>query len=525
MKGDGNFSPEPIRREIASDGKLAPGIFYVRWMTERRVGKAGLVAAVGLVFLAMLIMMLIVVPSPPASGARSSIKATKATKATRTAKRKRRPTTTKNVVTTMLRAPNTETGLNPPPASAATAGTSAQTATNGPTTTLAPPASTIPLPTPAIYLADALTFVERYSVRRNKIDVRAITDKARVLGVNAKSIEELYPILRQVTKDLGDRHSAFLDPTQARSLTQGSGTGFGLRIYPPDVIWVVPGSPAEVAGIRTLDRIISFNGKSWAQLTATDRTVDVAVVRVSRKDVGELEFSMQRGELKTAEMPTVRALDNRLGYIDLPGATGKADDEARFAAAGSARIAVVEQQISPCGWVVDLRRNTGGFPFSMMSPLESFMPDQTIGGFVYGDDKRESLRFNAGKVLIDNRVVWTNTSPARLANPNVSVAVLVSNQTGSAGEIAMIAFIGRPSSRSFGIPTVGVTSANVGITLPDGSFIMVTHSYDLDRAGNVYDGPLKPDENVPLDWTVFATTEDPVLNAAKTWLSSQPSCG
>jgi carboxyl-terminal processing protease len=470
-----------------------------RGMNERRFRRAAIVAV-------LMACVLMAIMSQPAVGAKAKRPVTTMLKKNKP--KRGRPVTTVGVI----QVPQTTT---PAPT----------TSSLGPTSTIAaPPASTIALPPPDLYLENALIFVERYSVKRNKIDVKAITNKARAAGANAKTIEELYPILRQVTKDLGDRHSSFLDPVQARSLTQGSATGFGLRIYVPDVIWVIPGSPAEVAGIRTLDRLVTFNGKPWATVTAADRNVDTVVIHVFRRDVGELDFTVTRGEIKTAEVPTVRALDNRLGYIDLPGATGKADDESRFAAAGTAGVAAVEQQISPCGWVVDLRRNSGGFPFSMMSPLEPFMPEQSIGGFVYGDDKRESLRFSGGKVLLDARAVWTNQSPARLANPNVPVAVLVSNQTGSAGEIATIAFIGRPSSRSFGIPTVGVTSANVGITLADGSFIMVTHSYDLDRAGNVYDGPLKPDEVIPIDWTVFATAEDPVLNAAKTWLGAQPSC-
>jgi carboxyl-terminal processing protease len=441
--------------------------------------------------------------------------------------RKRRTTASGNVAATVPTPVTVAATVVPPtvpatiPASVGSVGSSVPVVAS----TVAGPSVTVTPPVPAKYLADALAFVERYWVRRSTVDVRAITDKARAAGAGAKSVAELYPVLRQVVKDLGDRHSAFLDPVQARSLLQGSATGYGMKIYPPDVIWVVPGSPAELAGIRTLDRIVSFNGKAWATTNAADRVADSAVVVVNRRDVGSLSFTMQRSDFKNTETPVVRALDARLGYIDLPGATGKPDDEIKFVAAGTAGVAAVEQQISPCGWVVDLRRNSGGFPFSMMSPLEPFLPEQVVGGFVYGDEKRENLRFSGGKFFVDNRLVWDNSAAAvRLRDPNVPVAVLTSNQTGSAGEIAAIAFIGRPSSRSFGVPTVGVTSANVGITLPDGSFIMVTHSYDLDRAGNVYDGPLKPDEVVPIDWGTFGTAEDPVVNQAKAWLGSQPAC-
>jgi carboxyl-terminal processing protease len=369
-----------------------------------------------------------------------------------------------------------------------------------------------------------LAFVERYSVKRRQIDVRAITDRARLAGASASAISDLYPILKQTVKDLGDRHSQFLDPTQARSLTQGTSTGFGLKIYTPDVIWVTAGSPADLAGIKTLDRILSFNGKAWAKTSTADRNVETAVVRVNRPGSGEFEVSITRAQITTTEVPSVRALDARLGYIDLPGSTGKKEAEQNFSASGAASIAAVESQIRPCGWVVDLRRNSGGFPFSMMSVLEPFMPEQVVGGFVYGDDKREVLRFSNGQVLVENRSVWTNPSPIKLVEAAVPVAVLTSGVTGSAGEIAALAFVGRPASRSFGANTVGVTSANVGTTLPDGSFLMVTHSYDLDRFGQVYDAPLKPTEVVAVDWGSYGTTSDPVLNRAKQWLGEQPGC-
>ena len=392
------------------------------------------------------------------------------------------------------------------------------------TTTLVLAAVKAPLPTPAEYLADALQFIERYWVRRRSVDVKAITDRARVAGNSARSVADLYPVLRQAVKELGDGHSAFLEPAAARSLLEGTSTGFGIKVYPPDVIFVVPGSPAELAGIRTLDRIVSFNGKPFVATSTAERTVDTAVIRVARPQVGELEFSVRRGELTTAELPTARPLDARIGYLDLPGSTGKPENEQAFAAAGVAVVNSVEQQINPCGWVLDLRRNSGGFPFSMMSALEPFFPEQSVGGFVYGDDKREQLRFSAGKVFVENRAVWTNAAPARLRDPAVPVAVLTSNLTGSAGEIATIAFIGRPASRSFGTATVGVTSANVGVRLPDDSFLMVTHSYDFDRTGKVYDGPINPDEVVLIDWSTFGTAQDPVLNAATGWLGSHASC-
>ncbi len=369
-----------------------------------------------------------------------------------------------------------------------------------------------------------LTFIETYSARRRVVDVPGIIAVARTKGESATSLSDTYPIIREALTKLGDRHSQLLDPTVAKSLLQGTSTGFGLKIYPPDVIWVTTGSPAELAGIRTLDRLVSFNSKQWNRTTAADRAVEMATVRVSRVGLGEFDVNLTRAQIMTNESPSVRVLDNKLGYVDLPGSTGSRTAEESFSRNGTAAIGSVESAVNPCGWVLDLRRNSGGYVYSMMSVLEPFLSESSPSGFIFGDDRREMLTFRNGQLLAGTRLAWQIEAPTRLRDPLVPVAVLISNQTGSAGELAAISFIGRPASRSFGAPSVGVTSANVGITLADGAFVLVTNSYDLDRAGNVYDQKLTADVGLTVDWGSFATEADPVLNAAREWLNTQPSC-
>jgi carboxyl-terminal processing protease len=384
--------------------------------------------------------------------------------------------------------------------------------------------TSVALPSPQEYLERALTFIETYSARGKFVDVKAITGAARARGVGVTSIDATYPIIREALTKLGDRHSQLLNPTSAQSLLQGTSKGFGLRIYPPDVIWVTPGSPAELGGIRTLDRIVTFNAKPWNRTTSADRSAETAVVRVSRAEIGEFDVVLTSAVISTTETPNARVLDAKLGYLDVPGSIGSRTAEENFSRTGLAAIAAVEQAVSPCGWVLDLRRNSGGYVFSMMSVLEPFLSESTVSGFVFGDDRRELLSFRNGQLFAGARSAWQSETVVRLRDPNVPVAVLMSNFTGSAGELAAISFIGRPLSRSFGDQTVGVTSANVGIRLADGGFIMVTNSYDLDRAGNVYDQRLSADVGLVVDWATFGTDADPVLANARQWLSGQASC-
>jgi carboxyl-terminal processing protease len=454
-------------------------------------------------------------------------KAKKATSKRPTTRRKvlRRTTTTRPLVapTTLAIIPSTVDPSTVAPSTIDPNSLPTTPSTVAPGSTLVPP-TTLPLPTPQVYLERVLKFIETYSARSRIVDIGSLTAAARAKGANVATIAETYPIIKEVLVGLGDRHSQLLDPTTARSLLQGSSTGYGIKIYPPDVIWVTAGSPADVGGIKTLDRIVSFNGKPWSKTTAADRVVETAVVRVFRANVGEFDVNLTRGPITTNETPTSRVLDSRLGYLDLPGSTGTRTSEENFGRVGISAIGAVEATSNPCGWVLDLRRNSGGFVYSMMSVLEPFLTESTFAGFVFGDDRRELLSFKGGQLYAGGRLAWKTDAVAKLRDPNVPVAILMSNFTGSAGELAAISFIGRAGSRSFGDKTVGVTSANVGITLADGAFIMVTNSYDLDRSGTVYDQKLQPDVAIPLDWTTYGTDADPVLTSARQWLSSQPAC-
>jgi carboxyl-terminal processing protease len=485
--------------------------------------------------LAVFFAGLVDVGAPAQAIASKTSKAAKSSKSAKSKKPPTRRTTTRRRVplkttTTLAPAPTT-LGIIPSTVDPSTVPPSTIDPNSLPTTpttlpavsTLVPP-TTVALPTPQVYLERVLKFIETYSARSRVVDIGALTSAARAKGAGVATIAETYPIIKEVLTGLGDRHSQLLDPITAKTLLQGSSTGYGIKIYPPDVIWVTAGSPADVGGIKTLDRIVSFNGKPWSKLTAADRAAETAVVRVFRANVGEFEVNLVRGPITTNEAPTARVLDNKLGYLDLPGSTGTRTSEENFARTGISAIASVETTANPCGWVLDLRRNSGGFVYSMMSVLEPFLTETTFAGFVFGDDRRELLSFKGGQLFAGIRPAWKTDASAKLRDPNVPVAILMSNYTGSAGELAAISFIGRAGSRSFGDKTVGVTSANVGITLADGAFIMVTNSYDLDRAGNVYDQKLQPDVAIPLDWTVHATDADPVLTSARQWLGTQPAC-
>lgn len=71
----------------------------------------------------------------------------------------------------------------------------------------------------------------------------------------------------------------------------------------------------------------------------------------------------------------------------------------------------------------------------------------------------------------------------------------------------LIAFRGRPHTRSFGKATAGVPAGNVCHRLAGGSLLAITESVAVDRTGNTYASDIAPDTKG-------------TLSTAQCWLTS-----
>lgn len=183
--------------------------------------------------------------------------------------------------------------------------------------------------------------------------------------------------------------------------------------------------------------------------------------------------------------PHWEVLEPGIGYLAIPG-TRAGDDALRVRyrdAVLDALRAGSAQGVH--GWVLDLRDNGGGTMWPMLAALEPLLRGQTPGYFQRPDGSRNA---------------WpNNTTKASASAPDLGeapVAVLTSGRTGSSGEAMVVAFRGRPNTRSFGAPTFGVATANAGHRLADGTVLQLTGSLFVDRNGRGDGKPLVPDETV-----------------------------
>jgi carboxyl-terminal processing protease len=222
------------------------------------------------------------------------------------------------------------------------------------------------------------------------------------------------------------------------------------------------------------------------------------------------------------EGASAKLVVEEIGYVSVSAFSGTAEEAKALATSYHEMIEGVDT-LGVCGWVVDLRGNSGGNMWPMIAGIGELAGEGTLGFFVGPDSASSEWGYDDGSSWIEGFPATTVDDPYRLLNPDPPVAVMTSGYTASSGEATAIAFRARPDTRSFGEPTYGVSTANRGYTLSDGAMIILTVATMADRTGQLYGGKVYPDRHVGGPPTGDPIT-DPPLDDAIVWLQSHPAC-
>jgi C-terminal processing protease CtpA/Prc len=166
-----------------------------------------------------------------------------------------------------------------------------------------------------------------------------------------------------------------------------------------------------------------------------------------------------------------------------------------------------------CGWVIDLRGDSGGNMWPMLNGLKSLLGDPPFGAFVTPQGAVSSWVEISGVVAEARDVPRSPPTAPKSHKSRAPIALLIGPQTASSGEMVAIALQGRPQTRSFGSQTAGLVTANQSFVLSDGAVLAIATAWVRDRTGRTYTGALQPDQS-----TASPETEA----AARSWLSSFP---
>ncbi len=224
----------------------------------------------------------------------------------------------------------------------------------------------------------------------------------------------------------------------------------------------------------------------------------------------------------TSADPEAALLEGVWGYVLVPAFSGGGMDADDLAQRYHRLIEGVDT-LGACGWVVDLRGNTGGNMWPMVAGVGPIVGEGVLGLFVDPDSVVSTWTYSAGRSELDGATITRVGAPYELLNPDPPVAVLTDSLTASSGEATTIAFRGRSDARSFGRPTRGISTANRAFGLSDGARLFLTVSTMADRTGQLYGQEVVPDVDVPGARTGDADTDD-ALAVAVGWLGTHPAC-
>jgi carboxyl-terminal processing protease len=342
---------------------------------------------------------------------------------------------------------------------------------------------------------------------RGKLDTAHLEEALRVLQAHYYEPKLDYKKLsegavRGMVAGLGDPFTDYLDPAQYKRLHDSlAGTPFtGIGIYLefrsdyPVITGVIPGTPAEKAGIRPDDVILKIDGKDARGLTSDQASAEIrgpegstVTLTIQRGD-RQQEIKVTRGKIS---IPFVRSamLENHVFYVRIYSFGDTAGNE-------------FDAQLKPAlaeakGVVLDLRDDPGG----RVDAAES-----VISRFVSSGEAYE-LRDRSGQV--ERHDVSGDHYAA-----GVPLVVLVNHNSASASEIVSGSLQAHKRAPLIGTKTFGKGSVQLDYPLTDGSDLHITiKRWFLPNGQSVERKGLIPDIEVPL------TSRDDMFDVA------QPSRG
>lgn len=282
---------------------------------------------------------------------------------------------------------------------------------------------------------------------------------------------------------LGDADAKYLTAEQYKAYvagTSGSAVGTGISTVKDtdgnmEVTEVAPGSPAEAAGMKKGDVIISIDDKEVVRITYAaavsllegeeGSVVNFKVLRPAEKD-GEqsqvVTISVTRAEYNQNSVQSSVICGN-VGYIRISRFRENTPDQFREA------MKELENQ-KVCGLVLDLRSNSGGDMEAAASVMDMLLPAGTV----------VASRDSAGEETVEFTSAAGETA--------LPVSVVMDENTYGAAELVAANVRDYKKGLLVGQQTAGHGRKSQVVPLSDGSAVFFPIAEYLTLNGQVFDG-------------------------------------
>lgn len=344
---------------------------------------------------------------------------------------------------------------------------------------------------------------------------REVTLAVSEYGGKVGSRELTYQAISGLLASVHDKYTVFLSPKEYAALNEGlDGGGFsgvGIVIGLDDkskqlkVQEVIDNGPADKAGVKSDDTIVSIDGKPTAGITTQNASKELR-----GKEGSQVKLQISRGGANVDPITVTRAvihepsvysklLDNGIGYTRLTVFGQSTATELTSA------LTKLEAQGAKA-YVLDLRDNGGGYLNAAIDVSSKFIPTGPI-------------------VSVENRGGQNTSYDAN----NTSIvprplAVLVNKYTASASEITSGAIQDEGVGKLIGERTYGKGVVQTIHPLEDGSAVKITTARYLTPNGrDINLVGIQPDISTPEPKTsrFGDLAKDPQLQAAVQYLQGR----
>jgi carboxyl-terminal processing protease len=317
-----------------------------------------------------------------------------------------------------------------------------------------------------------------------------------------------------MVNSLGDPYTVFMTAEQAKSFDQelqgtisGIGAEVGLKDNRVIVVSPIDGSPAQKAGIKAQDIILTINGED-----TTGMDLSKAVSKI-RGDVGTtVKLQVQRGNDKIDYEITRAQVDTKsvkwevkpgnIGYIEI----------SRFDSNTTELVRQATSELSAKGVkaiVLDLRNNPGGFLSAAVDVSSEFIKTGTV--------VTEKPTSRAGK-----EEKYTASGNGKFVSTSIPMVVLVNGGSASASEIVAGALQDNGRAILIGEKTFGKGSVQAIENLTGGASLRITIAHWFTPNGkNISKEGISPNTEVKLTEDDFKNNRDPQLDKALEYLKTK----